>query len=128
MLMGIDEGQLLGRHQGLEYWLQQIVQVLPGFMQYTGMLRSSLPVGVPTNLCVFQPEFVRSRSRDDAPCRSANCLGLGLAVVICAKDAHEGWQQLFGTENMVILGSRFCLVLQHLAAEDDMDIDDDVSC
>ena len=36
--------------------------------------------------------------------------------------------KLFGTEDAVKLGSRFCLILEHLAAEDHRAVDDDVPC
>ena len=38
------------------------------------------------------------------------------------------WCKLFGTDDKVKLGSRFCLILENLAAEDHMAVDDDVTC
>ena len=128
VLMGAHEEELLRRHKGFDYWVQQIVQVLPGFLGYTRMLRNSLPADVPSNLRVFQTDFARDRSRDDAPCRGAKCLALGLAVEFCEDKKRGLWSKLFGTDDKVKLGSRFCLVLEYLAAEDDMAVDDDVAC
>ena len=92
------------------------------------MLRNSLPSDVPSNLRVFPTDFVGDRSRDDGPCRGAKCLALGLAVEFCEEKKRGLWSKLFGTADKVKLGSRFCLVLEYLAAEDDMAVDDDVAC
>ena len=46
VLMGTHEEELLRRHKGLDYWVQQIVQVLPGFLRYTRMLRNSMACGL----------------------------------------------------------------------------------
>ena len=128
VLMGIDEEELLRRHKGLDYWVEQLVQVLAGFLRYVRMLRNSLPSDVPSNLRVFPTDLVRDRSRDDGPCRGAKCLALGVAVEFCEEKKRSLWSTLFGTADKVELGSRFCLVLEYLAAEDDMAVDDDVAC
>ena len=128
VLMGIDEEELLRRHKGLDYWVEQLVQVLAGFLRYVRMLRNSLPSDVPSNLRVFPTDLVRDRSRDDGPCRGAKCLALGVAVEFCEEKKRSLWSTLFGTADKVELGSRFCSVLEYLAAEDDMAVDDDVAC
>ena len=128
VLMGIDEEELLRRHGDLDYWVEQLVQVLAGFLRYVRMLRNSLPSDVPSNLRVFPTDLVRDRSRDDGPCRGAKCLALGVAVEFCEEKKRSLWSTLFGTADKVELGSRFCLVLEYLAAEDGMAVDDDVAC
>ena len=128
VLMGTQEEELLRRHKGLDYWVEQIVQALAGFLRYVWMLRNSLPSDVPSNLRVFPTDFVGDRSRDDGPCRGAKCLALGVAVEFCEEKKRSLWSKLFGTADKVKLGSRFCLVLEYLAAEDDMAVDDDVAC
>ena len=59
-------------------------------------------------------------------CRGAKCLALALAVEFCEEKGREQWRKLFGTEDAVKLGSRFCLILEYLAAEDHRAVDDDV--
>ena len=49
VLTGTEEEDLLGRHQGFGYWVERVVRLLPGFLQYTLMLRDSLPSDVPNN-------------------------------------------------------------------------------
>ena len=34
VLTGTEEENLLGRHQGFEYWVEQLVRLLPGFFEY----------------------------------------------------------------------------------------------
>ena len=53
-------------------------------------------------------------------CRGAKCLALGLAVEFCEDKKRGQWCKLFGTDDKVKLGSRFCLILEYLAAEDHM--------
>ena len=83
VLTGTEEEDLLGRHQGFEYWVERLVRLLPGFLQYTRMLRDSLPSDVPSNFRVFPTDFVGHRSKDDGLCRGAKCLALALAVEFC---------------------------------------------
>ena len=128
VLTGTEEENLLGRHQGFEYWVEQLVRLLPGFLQYTRMLRDSLPSDVPDTFRVFPTNFVGDRSKDDGLCRGAKCLAFALAVEFCEEQRREKWRKLFGTEDAVKLGSRFCLILEHLAAEDHRAVDDDVPC
>ena len=128
VLTGTEEENLLGRHQGFEYWVEQLVRLLPGFLQYTRMLRDSLPSDVPDTFRVFPTNFVGDRSKDDGLCRGAKCLAFALAVEFCEEQRREKWCKLFGTEDAVKLGSRFCLILEHLAAEDHRAVDDDVPC
>ena len=128
VLTGTEEEDLLGRHQGFEYWVEQLVRLLPGFLQYTRMLRDSLPSDVPNNFRVFPTDFVGDRSKDDGLCRGAKCLALALAVEFCEEQGREQWRKLFGTEDAMKLGSRFCLILEYLAAEDHRAVDDDVPC
>ena len=128
VLTGTEEEDLLGRHQGFEYWVEQLVRLLPGFLQYTRMLRDSLPSDVPNNFRVFPTDFVGHRSKDDGLCRGAKCLALALAVEFCEEQGREQWRKLFGTEDAMKLGSRFCLILEYLAAEDHRAVDDDVPC
>ena len=71
VLTGTEEENLLGRHQGFEYWVEQLVRLLPGFLQYTRMLRDSLPSDVPDAFRVFPTNFVGDRSKDDGLCRGA---------------------------------------------------------
>ena len=87
VLMGIDEEELLRRHKGLDYWVEQLVQVLAGFLRYVRMLRNSLPSDVPSNLRVFPTDLVRDRSRDDGPCRGAKCFALlfGFGIFSCRR-------------------------------------------
>ena len=127
VLTGTEEEDLLGRHQGFEYWVERLVRLLPGFLQYTRMLRDSLPSDVPNNFRVFPTDFVDDRSKDDGLCRGAKCLALALAVEFCEEKGREQWRKLFGTEDAMKLGSRFCLILEYLAAEDHA-VDDDVPC
>ena len=124
VLMGIDEEELLRRHKGLDYWVEQLVQVLAGFLRYVRRLRNSLPSDVPSNLRVFPTDLVRDRSRDDGPCRGAKCLALGVAVEFCEEKKRSLWSTLFGAADKVELGSRFCLVLEYLAAEESMSLND----
>lgn len=63
------------------------------------MLRSSLPSDVPNNFRVFPTDFVGERSTDDAPCRGARCLALGLAVEFCEDKKRGQWCKLFGTDD-----------------------------
>ena len=128
VLTGTEEENLLGRHQGFEYWVEQLVRLLPGFLQYTRMLRDSLPSDVPDTFRVFPTNFVGDRSKDDGLCRGAKCLAFALAAEFCEEQRREKWRKLFGTEDAVKLGSRFCLILEHLAAEDHRAVDDDVPC
>ena len=128
VLTGTEEENLLGRHQGFEYWVEQLVRLVPGFLQYTRMLRDSLPSDVPDTFRVFPTNFVGDRSKDDGLCRGAKCLAFALAVEFCEEQRREKWRKLFGTEDAVKLGSRFCLILEHLAAEDHRAVDDDVPC
>ena len=128
VLTGTEEENLLGRHQGFEYWVEQLVRLLPRFLQYTRMLRDSLPSDVPDTFRVFPTNFVGDRSKDDGLCRGAKCLAFALAVEFCEEQRREKWRKLFGTEDAVKLGSRFCLILEHLAAEDHRAVDDDVPC
>ena len=128
VLTGTEEEDLLGRHQGFEYWVERLVRLLPGFLQYTRMLRDSLPSDVPNNFRVFPTDFVGDRSKDDGLCRGAKCLALALAVEFCEEKGREQWRKLFGTEDAMKLGSRFCLILEYLAAEDHRAVDDDVPC
>ena len=128
VLTGTEEENLLGRHQGFEYWVEQLVRLLPGFLQYTRMLRDSLPSDVPDTFRGFPTNFVGDRSKDDGLCRGAKCLAFALAVEFCEEQRREKWRKLFGTEDAVKLGSRFCLILEHLAAEDHRAVDDDVPC
>ena len=128
VLTGTEEENLLGRHQGFEYWVEQLVRLLPGFLQYTRMLRDSLPSDVPDTFRVFPTNFVGDRSKDDGLCRGAKCLAFALAVEFCEEQRREKWRKLFGTEDAVKLGSRFCLILEHLAAEDHRAVDGDVPC
>ena len=60
VLTGTEEENLLGRHQGFEYWVEQLVRLLPGFLQYTRMLRDSLPSDVPDTFRGFPTNFARS--------------------------------------------------------------------
>ena len=46
----------------------------------------------------------------------------------CEEEKRGLWSKLFGTADKVKLGSRFCLVWEYFAAEDDMAVDDDVAC
>ena len=126
VLTGTEEEDLLGRHQGFEYWVERLVRLLPGFLQYTRMLRDSLPSDVPNNFRVFLTDLVGDRSKDDGLCRGAKCLALALAVEFCEEKGREQWRKLFGTEDAMKLGSRFCLILEYLAAEDHRAVDDDV--
>ena len=128
VLTGTEEEDLLGRHQGFEYWVERLVRLLPGFLQYTRMLRDSLPSDVPNNFRVFPTDFVGDRSKDDGLCRGAKCLFLALAVEFCEEKGRQQWRKLFGTEDAMKLGSRFCLILEYLAAEDHRAVDDDVPC
>ena len=128
VLTGTEEEDLLGRHQGFENWVERLVRLLPGFLQYTRMLRDSLPSDAPNNFRVFPTDFVGDRSKDDGLCRGAKCLALALAVEFCEEKRREQWRKLFGTEDAVKLGSRFCLILEYLAAEDHRAVDDDVPC
>ena len=128
VLTGTEEEDLLGRHQGFEYWVERLVRLLPGFLQYTRMLRDSLPSDVPNNFRVFPTDFVGDRSKDDGLCRGAKCLALALAVEFCEEKGREQWRKLFGTEDAMKLGSHFCLILEYLAAEDHRAVDDDVPC
>ena len=128
VLTGTEEENLLGRHQGFEYWVEQLVRLLPGFLQYTRMLRDSLPSDVPDTFRGFPTNFVGDRSKDDGLCRGAKCLAFALAVEFCEEQRREKWRKLFGTEDAVKLGSRFCLILEHLAAEDRRAVDADVPC
>ena len=123
VLTGTEEEDLLGRHQGFEYWVERLVRLLPGFLRYTRMLRDSLPSDVPNNFRVFPTDFVGDRSKDDG---RAKCLALALAVEFCEEKGREQWRKLFGTEDAMKLGSRFCLILEYLAAEDHRAVDDDV--
>ena len=106
-LLGLrsDEEELLRRHKGLDYSVQQLVGVLPGFWQYARMLRGSLPSDVPNNFRVFP--FVGDRSTDDAPCRGARCLALGLAVEFCEDKQRGQWCKLFGTDDKSSSGRVF---------------------
>ena len=128
VLTGTEEEDLLGRHQGFEYWVERLVGLLPGFLQYTRMLRDSLPSDVPDTFRVFPTDFVGDRSKDDGLCRGAKCLAFALAVEFCEEQGREKWRKLFGTEDAVKLGSRFCLILEYLAAADHRAVDDDVPC
>ena len=79
----------------------------------------------------FSPQILSEidrESRDDGPCHGAKCLALGLAVEFCEEEKRGLWSKLFGTADKVKLGSRFCLVWEYFAAEDDMAVDDDVAC
>ena len=128
VLTGTEEEDLLGRHQGFGYWVERLVRLLPGFLRYTLMLRDSLPSDVPNNFRVFPTDFVGDRSKDDGLCRGAKCLAFALAVEYCEEQGREKWRKLFGTADAVKLGSRFCLILEYLAAEDHRAVDDDVPC
>ena len=76
----------------------------------------------------FSKRILSEIDLEMAPCRGAKCLALGLAVEFCEEKKRGQGSKLFGTADKVKLGSRFCLVLEYLAAEDDMAVDDDVAC